>query len=89
MIIITVLSYLAESAVHINGGSPNVPLMQPQIVLTPTQAFSPAKTRHGRHSLSKSELQQSTNQNVPNSDQGWFLRPVTQSSLKWYQRLIW
>ncbi|KAJ7372541.1 hypothetical protein OS493_019050 [Desmophyllum pertusum] len=44
----------AENSVLVNGGSPpNAHLMQPHLVLSPTQAFSPVKTRRMRQGLSK------------------------------------
>ena len=64
-------SFPAENVVHVNGGSPSTHAMQPHIVLSPTQTFSPVKTRRMRHGLSNSEPQLKTNQNVPNVDQGW------------------
>lgn len=61
---------VAESSVLVNGGSPNVQLTQPHIVLSPTQTFSPVKTRRMRQGLSNSEPQIKTNQDVPDINQG-------------------
>ena len=61
----------AENPLLVNGGSPNVHLMQPHIVLNPQQTFSPVKTRRMRQSLSNSEPQLKAKQEVPNINQGW------------------
>ena len=61
---------LAENSVLVNGGSPNIHLMQPHIVLSQAQTFSPVKTRRMRQGLSNSEPQNKTNQDVPDVDQG-------------------
>ena len=44
--------------------------MQPHIVLSQAQTFSPVKTRRMRQGLSNSEPQNKTNQDVPDVDQG-------------------
>ena len=45
-------------------------LIQPHIVLSPTQTFSPVKTRRMRQGLSNSEPQIKTNQDRPDVPQG-------------------
>lgn len=64
----------AGNSVLINGGS-NIHLMQPHIVLSPTQTFSPVKTRRMRQGLSNSEPQNKTNQEVPDVNQGAVTAP--------------
>ncbi|XP_078354070.1 nipped-B-like protein isoform X1 [Oculina patagonica] len=65
----------AETSGLVNGGSPNVHLMQPHLVLSPTQTFSPVKTRRMRQGLSNSEPQLKTNRDVPNVNQGALTAP--------------
>lgn len=65
----------AENALLVNGGSPNPHLMQPQVVLSPVQTFSPLKTRQMRQGLSNSEPQLKRTQDVHDSNQGVMTAP--------------
>ena len=61
---------LADNSVLVNGGSQNIHLMQPHIVLNSTQTFSPVKTRRMRQGISNSEPRIKTSQDVPDVNQG-------------------